>query len=138
MENPASETSSLKSYAITISVTGKLGQTKYHVEEDIKKLLMSRWNDTLRHIKPTTSDYIFETSDKTTKLHLHGIFATYNKFTYTQLQVPGFQVYVRELRSPEEETNWFFYINKERSLFEDEQVHTLPTVAIDHGQKGHQ
>lgn len=124
-----------KGYAITISILGKKGQAKYANEDVIKYLLKRKWEQIMDQLDPVTSDFIYEKAEKSTKVHLHGIFCTAIKFKYKYLQDLTHQVYCRELRTPEEETNWFYYIHKDENLFEDEQVHTLPTVAIDHGQK---
>lgn len=132
METPASteSASSLKGYAITISVNGKLGQLKHNPESTkIKGLLRSKWMSIMDQLEPTTSDYIYEVSDKSTKVHLHGMFATKVPFKYKHLQSAGLQIYCRELKTPQEETNWYYYIHKDVNLFEDQQADTAPDVA---------
>lgn len=124
MSTPASEARSIngicKPYSITVSLTGKLGQEKYRNRFQIQDDLYKTFKEVVEKVGAVNSDFTFEVADKSTKVHLHGIFSTPLQFTYRSLQVFGYYIYTRELRNEMEEQNWFTYINKDQYLFMDD------------------
>lgn len=146
MSTPASEGSFyngiLKAYAITISINGVV----FRIGEDetrnqlTHQLLEGIWSLVLSKVKPTNSQFVYEVSKKN-KLHIHGMFSTYHKFTYKSLQMTGYQIYVRELRTELDERDWYIYTSKDDYMFDGEWLDGLnartltPFADIYHGQK---
>jgi len=138
MEQPKSK---LKGYALSISIVGMLGRLSkdYYLRclfnindelDSLKESLKKMFALIMTKVDATTFDYTFEIAPRTGKVHLHGMFASHKYFTYKSLQVKGWNVYIRELRSEAEEQNWFWYINKDQYLFDNDIDMNTPNDVV--------